>query len=109
MQKAKTLFEHFWRAVCLQYTVKGYQAPVPNMKAYGGSTCITQYITIFFVSDLITITEAINLMVLCHYCRRHFFLTSLAGVAICQQVSIYVMIYSTQHNHMSDNLVMRSG
>ena len=80
-----------------------------NMKAHGGSTGITQYLTIFFVSDLITIIEAINPMVLCHYCGRHFFFTCLAGVEVCQQVSIYVMIYSTQHNHISDNLIMRSG
>jgi len=76
------------------------------MKTYGGSIGITQYLTIFFVSDLITIIEAINLMVLCHYCGRHFFLTSLAGVAVCQQASIYVMIYRTQQNHIFDNLVM---
>jgi len=40
---------------------------------------------------------------------KTFFLTSLACVAVCQQASIYVMIHSKQHNHISDNLFMRSG
>lgn len=107
--KAETIFKHFCSTVYLQHRVKGYHIPVQNMKTNGGSTHITQYFTIFFVSDLITIIEAINLMVLCHYCGRHVTLTSLAGAAVCQQVSIHVVLYSTQHNHVSDYVVTRFG